>query len=218
MKYLTTYIRLQGEGETSLLLQQYACRGIPVCFVCICACNVKNEEAGRRFTGQLLSWCRGFPWHKAVRSRKKWMGLAEKELAEIARESTADIACSDMTRQGLLPQSIRAKWKILLCLGEEAMILGNGQEAYLLGTSLGRGIVRRMNGSFRGVLEPGAGILLVPEGAVKPGEENKLGEALRLVGMETEEQANRHLREFAKKAEGNFRTAVLVMTKEGDNE
>lgn len=37
MEYVTSFYRQQGRNGTSLLLQQYLCRQIPVCFGCICA-------------------------------------------------------------------------------------------------------------------------------------------------------------------------------------
>lgn len=213
MKYLTTYIRLQGEEQTSLLLQHYVCRNVSVCFTCICTCTIENEKADRILTGRLLSWCRGFPWHKAVRRPKKWMEQAEQELAEAVRES---MACLEHYKMESGREKV--KWKVLLCMGEEVLILGNGQEAYLIGMSLGKGIARRITGNFKGILEQGAGILLTSEGAVISDDEEKLGEVLRLSGIDTEQQAGKHLTEYAKDSDGRFRTAVLVVTKGVENE
>lgn len=212
MKYLTTYMLQSGEEGTSLLLQQYSCRGIPVCFACLCTCGEENREAGRYITGQLYSWCRSFPWHKAVRKPEKWMEQAERELEKKIKQSL-----DYMGSKGMVIRSTKVNWRILLCMEEEVLMLGNGQEAYLLYMSLGKGIVKRLGNSFRGALEPGAGILLL-EKAVNQEEEKELGEVLQLSGLETEEQAARHLGEYAKKAAEKIPAAIMLLTKEDNYE
>lgn len=213
MKYLTTYIMQPEEEGISLLLQQYSCRGIPVCIACLCTCERENKEAGRKVTGQLLDWCRHFPWHKAVRRPEKWMARAEEELGEKTEKCLKQIRYAGEHRW-----SGEVKWKIILCIGEEILILGNGQAVYLLSMSLGRGSVRRLSGGFRGISEPGAGILLTTEGAVCPAEEKELGEVLRLSELEKEEQADRHLREFAKESAEKIRAAIMLLAEEDDYE
>lgn len=208
MKYLTTCIRRQGESGSSLLLQQYLCRKTPVCFACLCTCRGENGgQAGRYITGRLLDWCRRFPWHRAVRRPEKWIVTAQKEL-----EREIGVSQKRLHGEGITGQSHTMSLRVLLCIGEEVLTMGNGQEVYLLGMSLGRGSVKRLGGSFRGSLEPGAGILLSADETAEADYSQELGGALRPSGLETEEQAARHLGEYMKRT-GN-RAAILLIARE----
>lgn len=212
MRYLTICVRQRGERGTSLLLQQYLCRKIPVCFACLCTCKGENrEEAGRYFTGQLLVWCHEFPWHKAVHSPERWLKRAEGELQAQIHRSTEEIRSNNM-----LAQNTGVSWRVLLGVGEEVLIMGDGQKCALLSMSMGRGAVTPMKGSFRGRLELGAGILMTTDDFFSCGEE-KAAEALPLSELQTEEQAERHLRELMeneKETYGGGTAAILLAAKE----
>lgn len=210
MRYLTTCVIQRGEGETSLLLQQYLCRKIPACFACLCTCEGENRgEAGRYFTGQLLLWCREFPWHKAAQRPERWLNRAEGELYAQIRRSMEKIKSNHMSAQ-----NTAVSWRVFLGVGEEVLIMGNGQKCFLLSMSLGRGAVTGMKGSFRGRLELGAGILMTTNDFFSCGKE--AAEALPLSELQTEEQAERHLRELmgsAKETHGRAAAAILLAAK-----
>lgn len=185
MEYLTTYYRRQGEGRgCSLLLQHYLCGQIPVCFACLC--TAEGEKDGgvcRIVTGRLLDWCRVVCWHKAARRPDVWLGRLEAELLSILEETGAEHKGCRLT--------------LLLCIGGEILVLGGGQNLYLLSTLWGRGKAVRLPGQFRGRLEPGAGLLLASDSFLHNLEEECLEEALHLQEISTEDQAGRRLKELA---------------------
>lgn len=84
----------------------------------------------------------------------------------------------------------------LLCIGREILVLGGGQNLMLVNTSFGTGRVTPLRGSFRGGIEPGAGLLLATDGFLKSVGEQNLREVLRLPEIRTKEQADRRLREL----------------------
>lgn len=222
MEYITACAEQRGEREASLLLEQYLCRSVPVCFACLCngALTVRldgesylqREKAGkaekaaaRYITGRLRLWCRGFPWQKAVKRPEKWLKRAEGELKNLMCRSMEEV------RSGLPGQETGLRWGILLAVGREVFAMSGGQEFSLLRLSLGKGTVTRLEGNFRGCLEPGAGILLATEGLS--------GEASFLSGIRTEEQAGKRLRELLKRtgeSESGMAAVLLAAKEEGD--
>lgn len=245
MKYLTTYIRRQGEGGSSLLLQHFLCRRVPVCLMCLCTWDAAGEEEdGRYLTGELRRWCRGFPWHRAARNPERWMERAEAELAETLRRCLAEIERGTETlrrcsveidgravalpgakevsrseRAGQRRASLDIKWRVVLCVGEELLALGDGQRLCLLSTYFGRGAARLLAGSFRGRMEPGVGLLLATEDVWSGLDRTALEEVICPEALETEEQAKRRLRELtrsgekgASEGELGIPAAVLLVT------
>lgn len=179
MEYVTTCYRRQGESGCSLLLLQYLCRQTPVCFACICTVEgAGNVRMCGNMAEKLKSWCHSVPWHRAAKHPCRWLVKLEKEL-------------SDLTAAG---GGIRLTQ--LLCIGREILVLGGGQNLMLVNTSFGTGRVTPLRGSFRGGIEPGAGLLLATDGFLKSVGEQNLREALRLPEIRTKEQADRRLREL----------------------
>lgn len=187
MEYLTTCYRQQGESGCSLLLQQYLCRQMPVCFACLCT---EEGEGGRvrcRYAAEsLLNWSRKVPWHKAARRPGRWLERLEGELINLTEEQARGAASRE-----------ERKMTLLIGIGEEILVLGSGQNIILLSTSFGRGKSVRQQEQFRGYLEPGAGLLLATDGFLKNIAGESLEEALRIQEIRTEEQADRRLREIA---------------------
>lgn len=185
MEYLTTYYRRQGEGGgCSLLLQHYLCGQTPVCAACLC--TAEGEHGGslcRRVTGGLREWCRTACWHKAPGKPKLWLERQAEELAALWGQAGAENGAFRLT--------------LLLGIGGEILVLGGGQTLYLLSALWGRGKAVRLPGEFRGCLEPGAGVLLATDSFLFNMEEKRLGEALHLQEIHTEEQAGRRLKELA---------------------
>lgn len=208
MEYLTAHYRRQEEGGCSLLLQQYLCRRVPVCFACLCTAE---GEKGRRECGKLteslLSWCRGVSWHRAAGRPGAWIGRLGGELEELT-EAFGEDAGPDGVRHSLL-----------LGIGGEILALGGGQDLSLLSTFFGRGKLTALPGRFRGCLEPGAGILLATEGFMQNVGQKGMEEALGLREIGTEEQAARRLKELGEpgksKVSGMPAAAVLLLAREG---
>lgn len=186
MDYLTTCYRRQEEGGCSLLLQQYLCRQTPVCFACLCsAAGGEGRKVCRSMAESLLNWSRKAPWHRAAGHPAPWLERFEYELTDLLGSfgSTGDDGERKLT--------------LFLCIGEEILVLGGGQNLSLLTTSFGRGKTVELPGQFRGCLESGAGLLLATGGFLKNVGEKDLEEALRIREIRTEKQAERHLREIA---------------------
>lgn len=185
MEYLTAYYRRQEESGCSLLLQQYLCGHVPVCFACLC--TAEGEESGgicRNMTERLFDWSRKVPWHRATARPVPWLNRLEGELTDLLEECRAAAACHEI------------RLTLFLGIEEEILVLGGGQNLSLLSTSFGRGKAAGLSGQFRGCLEPGAGLLLATDGFLKNVGKN-LEEALRLQEIKTAEQAERRLRELA---------------------
>lgn len=186
MEYMTAYYRRQEESGCSLLLQQYLCRQTPVCFACLC--TAEGEEGGgicRNMAESLFHWSRKVPWHRAAARPVSWLNRLGEELTDLLEEPTPAAACHEI------------KLTLFLGIEEEILVLGGGQNLYLLSTSFGRGKAARLSGQFRGCLEPGAGLLLATDGFLKNVEGKSLEEALRLQEIKSVEQAERRLRELA---------------------
>lgn len=185
MEYLTTCYRRQEEGGCSLLLQQYMCRQVPVCFACLCTAGGEaGREICRNTAESLINWSRKVPWHRVAARPALWLERLEGELTDLL-EKSVETACDER------------KLTLFLGIEEEILVLGGGQNLSLLSTSFGRGKTARLPGQFRGRLEPGAGLLLATDGFMKNVEGKSLEEALRLQEIKTAEQAERRLRELA---------------------
>lgn len=217
MNYLTSYCRREGGG--SLLLQEYRCGDIPACFALLCS---REGEKGGEMTERLLSWNRRFPWHRAAKAPGRWLDRAQRELGELAsawEEPSAERELSEMRAAWEGPSAWRESrlwWRLLVCVDQELLTLGNGCELCLLSGSLGQGSARRLSGSFRGCLEPGAGILLAEEGFLDHLPPQALAQAARTWEIRTQQQADRRLRELAGRgrAPEERRSVILLLTED----
>lgn len=186
MEYMTAYYRRQEESGCSLLLQQYLCRHVPVCFACLCTAEgEENSGICRNIAECLWDWSRKVPWHRAAARPVSWLNRLEGELTDLLEERRAAATGDEV------------KLTLFLGVEEEIMVLGGGQNLSLLSTSFGRGKATELPGQFRGRLEPGAGLLLATDGFLKNVEGKSLEEALGLREVKTAEQAERRLRELA---------------------
>lgn len=117
MELMTGYYR-QKEDSTALLLQQYVCRGVPVCLGCICGGEGREAGiAGGLFTGGLLEEFRRFRLLKAVEKREKFLGKMERQLYE-SRERCG--AFGDFWTAGIL------------CIGERFLLFSEGAARIVL--------------------------------------------------------------------------------------
>lgn len=218
MKYLTACYRQQGEGTPSLLLQQFQCRGVPVCFACLEGTVAQGELPHRnlpqgdlpkrnflqgdlsqrefsRPEGDALEeikrWSRGFSWPKAVKRPEYWLMRAQYEWENMSggnRNRTLLLAVGE---------------RILLLQGE------SGNKLYLINSCYGRGRAGLRKEDFLGSMEPGVGVLMSSPDFAGKMEENQLGKALSPGELQCEEQMEKRLRELGGQA------AVLFLTKEG---
>lgn len=117
MELMTGYYR-QKEDSTALLLQQYVCRGVPVCLGCICGGEGREAGiAGGLFTGGLLEEFRGFRLLKAVEKREKFLGRMERQLYESRKRCGAS---GDFWAAGIL------------CIGERFLLFSEGAARIVL--------------------------------------------------------------------------------------
>lgn len=201
MEYVTTCYRRQGESGCSLLLLQYLCRQTPVCFACICTVEgAGNVRMCGNMAEKLKTWCHSVPWHRAARCPCRWLVKLEKELSDLTADRTAvreEMAAAGQTAMdGQMAATGGIRLTLLLCIGREILVLGDGQNLMLVNTSLGAGRVTPLQGSFRGAIEPGAGLLLATDGFMKSVGEQNLREVLCLPEIRTKEQADRRLGEL----------------------
>ncbi|MCM1025600.1 MAG: hypothetical protein NC432_04155 [Roseburia sp.] len=203
MNYLTAYSR--REGGSSLLLQEYLCREVPACFACLCS---RDAEESREITEKLLSWNRRFPWHRAAKAPGRFLDRAERELREGMAETSESLTAKG--RGGIM-------WRLVVCVDQELLTLGNGYALYLLSGAFGQGSAKRLQGSFRGCLEPEAGILLAEEDFLESRPPQALAQVARGWEIRTQQQADKRLKELAgsgRNGEEDSGTAVLLLTKE----
>lgn len=117
MELMTGYYR-QKEDSTALLLQQYVCRGVPVCLGCICGGEGREAGiAGGLFTGGLLEEFRGFRLLKAVEKQEKFLGRMERQLYESRKRCGAS---GDFWTAGIL------------CIGERFLLFSEGAARIVL--------------------------------------------------------------------------------------
>lgn len=182
MKYLTACCRRQGEEGSSLLLSQFQCREVPVCLAYLANGNHHGEKGfGEESADGLRLWCRQFPWTRAVRRPETWLERAEGELADWA--GTYGKGVSGHT--------------LLLAIGGNLLLMGEGQPVYLINTAYGRGCAELLQPGFQGILEAGVGILLATPAFAENLQPDLLGKALCPAELKEEAQAERRLRELA---------------------
>lgn len=181
MQYMTACYRQQGEGTPFLLLSQFQCRELPVCLAYLAdGIHFLNTDP----VDELRLWCRSFPWPKAVKHPGRWLARAEKELAERVAGSGEDAS----------------RYTLMLAVGENLLLMGKGQQVYLINTSYGRGYAELLQPDFRGILEAGAGILLATPAFTGNLRLERLGKALCPGELKEEQQMERRLRELAGQA------------------
>lgn len=175
MEFMSGYYR-QREDSTALLLQQYVCRGVPVCLGCICGGEGRGAGmAGGLFTGLLLKEFRGTSLSKAVgkpsgflEGVEKWLYRCRESCVVPAGFWTAGILC--IGEDFLLFSEGGAK--IILCnmgFGRPSLheIGENDAERRMRGPvgspeAVGNDAERRMRVQ-RGSMEAGIGLLLASE-------------------------------------------------------
>lgn len=185
MQYITACYRQQGEGTPSLLLSQFQCREVPVCLAYLADCNHHGINfLNKDPVDELRFWCRHFPWPKAVKHPGRWLARAEKELAERLAGSGENVS----------------RYTLLLAIGGNLLLMGGGQQVYLINTSYGRGHAELLQPDFRGILEAGAGILLATPAFAENLRLDRLGKALCPGELKEEAQMERRLRELAEQA------------------
>ena len=184
MEYLTSCYRQRAGSGGFLLLRQYQCRQTPVCFACIDAEQSDKQD-------KLLEWADAFAWHKAAERPARWLSRAEEELEELLDGYQ--------------------KCKLLIGIGREILVMGEGGNACLLNTSFGRGKLTMLPEQFRAELEADAGILLATDLFLGANDRQMLGEALKIAEIRTPEQAHRRLEELA----GRKRERGCVIREQG---
>lgn len=185
MQYRTACYRQQGEGTPSLLLSQFQCREVPVCLAYLAHSEYHEKTCLNADPADELNfWCRHFPWPRAAKRPERWLARAEKELAERVE------GCGEKA----------SRYTLLLAVGEHLLLMGGGQQVYLINTAYGQGHAERLQSDFRGILEAGAGILLATPDFTENLRLDRLGKALCPGELKEEAQMERRLRELAEQA------------------
>lgn len=192
MEFMTGYYR-QKEDSTALLLQQYMCRGVPVCLGCVCGGESREAGiAGGSFTGKLLEEFRKINLLGAVRRQPECMKKMERQLYQ-CRESFA--APIDFWIAGLL------------CIGEEVLFFYEGAvRIALCNTGFGRPALQEIGKDARvretglqlrrGGMEAGVGILLASESFYEKIPEEDMRSCLWVKDISDPGQAQKRLQEL----------------------
>jgi len=197
MEFMTGYYR-QKEDSTALLLQQYVCRGVPVCLGCIC--GGENREAGMAaglFTGRLLEDVRGLDLSRVVKKQAKFMKRTEKQVYKYWESHGAS---ADFWAAGIL------------CIGERFLLFSGGAvKIALCNTGFGRPALCEIRGEGetdrqlwfrRGSMETGIGILLASESFYGNIPRENLQSCLAVKDIHDSGQTRKRVLELGRAAEG----------------
>jgi len=209
MEFMSGYYRQKGDSG-AVLLQQYVCRGVPVCLGCICGGESREAGmAGGWFTGQLLEEFRGFRMTKAVGNPEKFMRRMERKLYK-CRESCEDFP--DFQTAGIL------------CTGESFLLFFGGKvNVVLCNTGFGRPAVHEMKGEEsergpwmqlqRGSMEAGIGILLASESFYRNILQEEMQSCLSVKEIHDSRQTQKRIQELGRAAErrGGRGMAALLL-------
>ena len=236
MGYITSCYRQQGDGAASLLLQQYLCGQMPVCFACISAgtgrdgwgdengCGNKDEardRAGGYLTGRLLIWCRGFPLRSLAKGKEKYFARVRRELEKTIRQSDRELWDGAVLAGG---ETVDLAG--MLCADENVILFGRGRHRiFLLNTMFGKGHVRELSGErdssglwfWEGAMESNVGILLTSQDFGNCLSPQLLQQVLNVNEAFTQEQADKRLKELAREGEragGRNMAAVVLYRRE----
>lgn len=194
MEFMSGYYR--QEESTALLLQQYVCRGVPVCLGCICGGESRQAGmAGGLFTGQLLEEFRGFSLLKAVGKPSGFLKRIEKWLYR-CQESC--IVPTDFWTAGIL------------CIGESFLIFTEGEvKITLCNIGFGRPLLHEIGENDRerrmqiqmGSMEVGIGILLASESFYRNVPRADMQNCLSVKEINDSRQTQKRIRELGGMAE-----------------
>lgn len=186
----------QKEDSTALLLQQYVCRGVPVCLGCICGGESREAGmAGGLFTGLLLKEFRRFSLLKAVEKPSGFLKRMERDLHR-CRESCA--VPPDFWTAGIL------------CTGESLLLFSEGEvRITLCNIGFGRPSLHEIGKNDRGwrmwtqrgSMEVGIGILLASKSFYDQIPHADMQNCLAVKDIHDSGQTRKRIRELGEMAE-----------------
>ena len=225
MHIFTSHYYQQGRNYSTLLLQQYQYRHMPICLICLShGENESQGKAGAYFTGRLLQWFRGQSLGRLVKSPENRLLTLQDQLREL-------IECTDAELKNCSFGSAEKNMDLagILCVGEDFLLFFRGQQKIcLLNRSFGRSHIRCFSEEMtddigcalvlrQGILQRDVGLLLATESFCGHMAEQELRECLHVETVLSEEQAERHLRELAGRGErqnGRNMSAALLLTRQ----
>lgn len=197
MEFMTGYYR-QKEDSTALLLQQYVCRGVPVCLGCVCGGESREAGiAGGSLTGRILEEFRKLSLLRAVKKQPECLKKMERQLYK----------CWESC---VVPQDF---WIAgLLCIGEGFLLFFEGAvKIALCNTGFGRPALHEIGGSDdaegaglqlqQGSMEDGIGILLASESFYGNIPREDMQSCLWVKDINDAGQTQRRLQELGRMAE-----------------
>lgn len=217
MKFHTACYWRQGENETSLLLQQYACGPVPVFFSCICGGGRESGKAGSYMSEQLFRWFREL-------NLKKLTGRPERGLENAAYRLRGLIARTDgeLAASKVIAGRGETAFLGILCVEESFCLFYRGpQRIYLANTCFGRPYIKRLDKADgqtvleRGSMQPGLGLLLATETFCERLTEQALRDVMSVKDTDREERLERRLRELGEESArrgGKDLAAVFIRT------
>lgn len=224
MHIFTSHYYQQGRNYSTLLLQQYQYRHMPIGLICLCyGENESQGKAGAYFTSRLLQWFRGQSLGRLVKSPENRLLILQDQLREL-------VECTDAELKNCSLSSEEKNMDLvgILCVGEDFLLFFRGhQKIYLLNRCFGHGHIRCFSEETekdigcalvlrQGILQQDVGILLAAESFCGHMTEQELKECLHVETVLSEEQAERHLRELAERGErqaGRNMAAALLLAR-----
>lgn len=201
MKYITTYVRAQGEGAPSLVLQQFRYRNIPVCFACILwDKDSKASGTARRLSENMKIWADSADWVNIIRRGQRNPDLILEALAEELLQESVPQGLGECVCYGLL-LGIRSRFAIR----------GSGMYFYALASFYGGGRLKSLKAQGNLFLEAGAGLLLSCEEIDLQLFGDRIRECFRPDKIREEEGAGKHLREFAGQLQMQKSTSTMLL-------
>lgn len=223
MKFHTACYWRQGENETSLLLQQYACGAVPVFFSCICGGGRESGRAGSYMAEQFSRWFRELNLKKLTGRPERGMENAEHRLRRLIARTDRELAASKV----IAGKEETAFLGILCVEGSFCLFYRGPQRIYLTNTSFGRPYIKRLDKADgrpvmeRGNMQPGLGLLLATETFCEKLTEQALRDVLSVRETDKEERLERRLRELGEESArrgGKNLAAVVIRTMKEETE
>lgn len=209
---------------SSLLLQQYQCRGMPFCLTVLCSGEDRDQaRAGAYLTGSLSGWFRDLPFSKLASDPERKLSQIRPAFLERLNRLEEELRLC-----GLIREKTSCIVSGILSFDCYFLLFGSSFEGIcLLNREFGNSRVqsleketaagRENGGAFcvrQGMLERELGLLFVTDSLGGKLCRQEMADCLAVDRIHSREQAARHLKELGNRAQGlggeNMAAALLL--------
>lgn len=213
------------QNHSSLLLQQYQYKCIPICLFVLCpGQNDSQGKAGAYLTGQLLRWFRGQPFKRLARNPDHFFPSLKENLEHFLGQLNGDLISG-----GLALHSKSTPISGIFCVDDHFLLFScGGQKIYFLNKNLGHSHVQCFTDSMenektaagslnirQGILQRKVGLLFATDTFCRQLKEQDIRECLYVDELCGEEQMQRRLWELGRRGEalgGRDMAAGMLLT------